>query len=373
MNIIFGETTEGRMIRDNNYSIYQRIVNMLEMEGGVISGFEPNRFVEREVEDLFDEYKKNETDDEQDVADILADLKECTELPAEEILPSAENKVRLKVLVDCYDYTLFEEIQEKAAEFDAKKAKIAAYELTTKSRYSDIVLAGLVLFSITKLKADDPEREVIKNLGLCGKFRGYAATAAKTAFNEEDYQQLLFEWASELGAACPSEIVGEIKADTAEKKHWLLCYGCRFDLSNSWVGEFCLENSDLRKRLEEGDLSDIEFNGMCEIFWRMHTLWEDEEMTHIKDPVGVTVRALDEIYNRGFETNGRWLELFCKIKWHFAVLCKNKPADYYTEDMQKVVEHADKLLKEFGIDEYLVKLLKENDYVAEKLREYLEH
>ena len=333
------------------YSIYQRIESQIETEGYVISGFEPDRFVKKELDVLWEEYKKRNIDDDLENQIILSDLEALLKLPDEEILSAAENNIMFKLLIYMNDYSVLHGIAKNADKFDKNKARRAAYILATKSKYSDIVILGLMLFSITPLECGSPEAEAIKKLALCGKFTGYAVEAAEGAFSEKDFQDTLFEWAQEFGPNCHDDIVWKLKADTDEKKHWMLCYGCRFNLSNRWAGEHCLENSNLRQRLAEGNLSDEEFNGICEIFWRIHTLYNGD-MDYIKDPVDITLAILDEIYKRGLWNDNRWLELFCKIRKHFLTVCQEKN-EYYTEDMEKIPKHADELIEGSGLIEYL--------------------
>ena len=131
------------------YSIYQRIESQIETEGYVISGFEPDRFVKKELDVLWEEYRKRNIDDDLENQIILSDLEALLKLPDEEILSAAENNIMFKLLIYMNDYSVLHGIAKNADKFDKNKARRAAYILATKSKYSDIVILGLMLFSVT--------------------------------------------------------------------------------------------------------------------------------------------------------------------------------------------------------------------------------
>ena len=162
-------------------------------------------------------------------------FKQYYALPPEKAFLAFENDDAYKTEgVYLLEYVI-DHIRKNKKLYDMEKLREIAVLLTTKSVYPDVICFGLYMFSLFKLKPDSKEGFIIRALGYVKFFTHWARRAAKTAFPNKAYQELMFDWVQEIsgedndnlphGDFCghiETELIYNIVFNTKEKIDWLM-------------------------------------------------------------------------------------------------------------------------------------------------------
>lgn len=138
------------------------------------------------------------------------------------------------------------------------------YYFASKGTKVETVKLGLSLLGLLDISKEDDIADLLKILGLYEGFTDYVTFIMRT-WPEKEKQDMFFEFAKKLNGWGKINVVEELVIDSDEKFDWLLCYGCKNKISNSYLAGIVSEKLNLAKNIKQGKLSKEEFLGVTEI------------------------------------------------------------------------------------------------------------
>ncbi len=268
---------------------------------------------------------------------------------------------------------LLQSIYENRDEYDADKIARLAVCFAEYGKKAETVKLGLSLMSLFNLSGNEEICNMLKTLGYCEEFTDYIISNT-SSWNEDKKQALFFELAKKLRGWGKINVVEMMQADTAEKKEWILCHGCKNDVMYAYLGYECAMKSDLYERLENGNFSDEEFAGASDIMSGLLDEGPCQGMSALEHPVELTLLYLEESKRHNWDAEQVALltdvaSYFRNSKMENACLVEPKVKDvlerldihaYILENVEKNTHECMRIAKMYDLDmsEHLIRLMK---------------
>lgn len=188
---------------------------------------------------------------------------------------------------------LVESIYENRQEYPAGKLQVLAATFISYGTKVTSVKVGLSLLYLFDLSENEEVKKILKILAHSEEFTDYVIWNSAT-WTEEERQSFYFELAQKLEGWGKINVVEMMKADTEEKKQWLLCHGCSNSVLYAYLGYECAMKCDLLERLQKGNFSDEEFKGASDIMEGLLDEGPCQGMSALEAPVELTLLYLEE-------------------------------------------------------------------------------
>lgn len=268
---------------------------------------------------------------------------------------------------------LLQSIYENREEYDAERIGRLAVCFAEYGNRTETVKLGLSLMSLFNLSGNEAVCNMLKILGYCEEFTDYVI-GNTVGWSEDKKQELYFELAKKLRGWGKINVVEMMKADTEEKKEWLLCYGCQNDVLYAYLGFDCAMKCELYERLQKGDFSDEEFAGASDIMSGLLDEGPCQGMSALEHPVELTLLYLEESKKHNWDAEQ--VALFTDIASYFreskignAELIEPKVKEvldcldvrtYIIENLEKSTHECMRIAKMYDVDmsEHLLRLMK---------------
>lgn len=268
---------------------------------------------------------------------------------------------------------LLQSIYENRTEYDADSIARLAVCFAEYGRKSESVKLGLSLMSLFNLSGNEVVCNMLKTLGYCEEFTDYVISNT-TNWNEDKKQALYFELAKKLRGWGKINVVEMMQADTAEKKEWILCHGCKNDVMYAYLGYECAMKCDLYERLQKGNFSDEEFAGASDIMSGLLDEGPCQGMSALEYPVELTLFYLEECEKHNWDAEQ--VALLTDIASYFRsseienanvveakvkeVLERMDIHAYIVENVEKNTHECMRIAKMYGVDmsNHLIRLMK---------------
>ncbi len=268
---------------------------------------------------------------------------------------------------------LLQSVYENRAEYDADKIARLAVCFAEYGKKSETVKLGLSLMSLFNLSGNEAVCNMLKTLGYCEEFTDYVINNTAN-WDEDKKQALYFELARKLRGWGKINVVEMMHADTAEKKEWLLCHGCKNDVMYAYLGYECAMKCDLYERLEKGNFSDEQFQGASDIMSGLLDEGPCQGMSALEYPIELTLFYLEECKKHNWDAEQ--VALLTDIASYFrnseienanAVEAKVKEAlerldihAYIVENVEKNTHECMRIAKMYDLDmsKHLIRMMK---------------
>ena len=246
---------------------------------------------------------------------------------------------------------LLQHIYENREEYDAEKIARLAVCFAEYGNKTETVKLGLSLMSLFNLSGNEAVCNMIRNLGYCEEFTDYVISNT-TGWSEDKKQDLYFELAQKLRGWGKINVVEMMKADTKEKKEWLLCHGCKNDVMYSYLGFECAMKCDLYERLRKGNFSDEEFYGASDIMSGLLDEGPCQGMSVMENAVDFTMLYLEECKKHNWDAEQ--VALITDIAAYFK--------DSKIENAGAIEFKVKEVLARLDIHTYIVENIEKNTY-----------
>ncbi len=143
-------------------------------------------------------------------------------------------------------------------EYPKDKLVSFGYYFARNGRKLASVKLGLTLLSVAYVLKEEEIVHTIKILGYCEEFSYYVFKIVEK-WMEKEQQNYYFEMAKALSGYGKITALSKIKADSEEKKQWIFLEGYKCDIMNSPIARYCYEKCDYFQRIENGNLTEEEF------------------------------------------------------------------------------------------------------------------
>lgn len=337
-------------------SIYSGIKNCILKFGKLPEDFvvEEKEFNENELrfapgalEGIFGHHMADGTKE----CDFAQTIKEYLSVNPEVALQLFEKEAAKNFKTASIRQSLQNSIFEHREEFDAEKLAELAVCFTEFGTKTETVKLGLSLLALFHV-ADKPGIcEMIATLGYCEEFTDYVIKNSRN-WAEDKQQELYFELAKNLKGWGKINVVEMMRADTEEKKKWLLCHGCKNDVMYAYLGYECAMKCDLQERLVTGNFSDEEFQGASDIMAGLLDEGPCQGMSALEQPVEFTLLYLEECKKHNWDAEQ--VALLTDIATYF------KKSEI--ENGQVVEPKVKEVLERLDINTYIVENLEKNTH-----------
>lgn len=346
-------------------SIFQRIETLVRTTGELPEDFEPEkreyaenelRFAPGAMEGILGHHSLGEGE-----ADEFAQtLKTYLDMDSKEALEQFEETKPFRV-AGVRD-SLLQEILNHQNEYPAAKIANLGYYFACQGNKCESVKLGLSLLALFDFSENEQVCIVLRYLGYCEEFTDYVIMSVES-WEEDKKQNLYFELAKKLKGWGKISVVEQMRADTEEKKEWILCHGCRNSVLNAYLAYVCAKQCDFLERLKKGNLTNEQLQGAGDIMEGLLDEGPCAGMSAVEQPEELTLYFLQELERHVLKVEE--VQLLCQIKDYFV-----KRQEKY-EEAGGVVKKADHILDGLDIQKLLEDTLQEKPhtcvYVAGKL------
>ena len=225
--------------------------------------------------------------------DFCEMVKTYLEMDAADALVRFETEDAVTFQIATIRNELLREIYENRREYDAGKLKRLAATFVSCGKKINSVKVGLSLLNLFDLSDNEGAKRILKVLAYSEEFTDYVIWNSQS-WEEKEKQEFFFELAKCLTGWGKINAVEMMKADTEEKKEWLLCHGCKNTVLYAYLGYECAMKCDLQKRLQEGNLTDEEFAGASDIVSGLLDEGPCQGMSALDEPVEFSCLYLEE-------------------------------------------------------------------------------
>ncbi len=246
---------------------------------------------------------------------------------------------------------LLESIYENRQEYDAGKVKLLAATFISCGNKVVSVKLGLSLLQLFDLSENEGAKRMLKVLAHSEEFTDYVI-ANSSNWKEDEKQDFYFELAKKLKGWGKINVVEMMKADTKEKKDWLLCHGCKNTVLYAYLGYECAMKSDLYERLKTGNFSDEEFAGASDIVSGLLDEGPCQGMSVMEDPVDFSVLYLEECKKHNWDAEQ--IALIVDVAAYFK--------DSKIENAGIVAEKAEEVLKSLDMNVFIIENIESNTH-----------
>lgn len=341
-------------------SIFQRIETLIRTEGELPEDFEPEereygeneiRFAPGAMEGIFGHH----TSGEGEACDFADTLKEYLQMEESAALERFEKEEADTFRTATVQGNLLQEIIDHAEDYQPGKIASLGYCFARNGTKCETVKLGLSLLALFNFSENEKVCYVLQNLGYCEEFTSYV-TINIADWEEQKKQDLYFELAKKLKGWGKIDIVEGMEIDTEEKKEWLLCHGCKNTIMYAYLAHICAEKCELQERLQEGNLTEEEFQGATDIMDGLIEEGPCPGMSVMEEPIELTLNYLEELTKHPMTL--RYAQMLCYIDDYF------QGAEW--EDGYLVCEKIEQILQTLDAD----RLIEEN--LAEKTHQCLQ-
>ncbi len=229
-------------------------------------------------------------------------LKEYLLMEPQDALDTFEREQSRDFQIATIRRELIERIYENRQEYSAGKLKLLTATFIAYGTKVTSVKVGLSLLNLFDLSDNEELKKILKILAYSEEFTDYVIWISAT-WTEEESQAFYFELAQKLEGWGKINVVEMMKADTEEKKQWILCHGCRNSVLYAYLGYECAMKCDFLERLQKGNFSEEEFKGASDIMEGLLDEGPCQGMSALEAPVELTLLYLEECkrHNRDAE------------------------------------------------------------------------
>lgn len=359
-------------------SIYIRIAKCIKEQGALPADFvvEEKEYSDREIrfapgalEGILGHHTSVQNENES----FIPVLKEYLTMDPVDAMEKFEKEKAKDIKVATMRNWLLQNIYENREEYDAEQIGRLAVCFAEYGKKAETVKLGLSLMSLFNLSGNEVVCNMLNMLGYCEEFTDYVI-GNTAGWSEEKKQDLYFELAKKLRGWGKINVVEMMKADTKEKKDWLLCHGCKNDVIYAYLGYECAMKCDLYERLQKGNFSDEEFHGASDIMSGLLDEGPCQGMSALEQPVELTLLYLEECKKHNWDAEQ--VALITDIATYFreskienseAVEPKVKEVlgrldihTYIVENIEKNTHECMRIAKMYDVDmsEHLLRLMK---------------
>ncbi len=315
------------------------------------------RFAPGALEGILGHHMSGESTDK----DFAQKIKEYLSMSPEDAMDLFEKEVAPNFKTASIRQALQTNIYEHREEYDANKlAGLAVYfaEYGTKAETVKLGLSLLVLFD---MEHNPTVCEMLTQLGYCEEFTDYVIMNTRS-WEEDKKQQLYFELAKILKGWGKITVVEMMKADTKEKKDWLLTYGCQNSVMYAYLGYECAMKCDLYERLQKGDFSDEEFRGASDIMSGLLDEGPCQGMSALEYPAELSLLYLEECKKHNWDAEQ--VALITDIAVYFQ--------DSELENAREVTAKAKEIIEMIDIHTFIVEHVEQNTHECMRIAKIYE-
>lgn len=286
-----------------------------------------------------------------DAEEICALIKGYLEKDPKEALILFESREAKDFQIATIRKELLESIYENRQEYDAGKLKLMAATFISYGYKVVSVKLGLILLTLFDLSDNEGAKRILKVLAYSEEFTDYVIWNT-AGWKEEEKQDFYFELAKKLKGWGKINVVEMMKADTAEKKEWLLCHGCKNTVLYAYLGYECAMKCDLYEHLKAGNFSDEEFAGASDIIAGLLDEGPCQGMSVMDEPVELALLYLEECKKHNWDAEQ--VALITDLASYF----KNSKI----EDAGRVVAKAQEVLERLDLNVFIVENIENNTH-----------
>ena len=286
-----------------------------------------------------------------DAEEICALIKEYLEMDPKEAWILFESREAKDCQIATIRKELLESIYENRQEYDAGKLKLMAATFISYGYKVVSVKLGLILLTLFDLSDNEGAKRILKVLAYSEEFTDYVIWNT-AGWKEEEKQDFYFELAKKLKGWGKINVVEMMKADTAEKKEWLLCHGCKNTVLYAYLGYECAMKCDLYERLQAGNFSSEEFAGASDIIAGLLDEGPCQGMSVMDEPVELALLYLEECKKHNWDAEQ--VALITDLASYF----KNSEI----EDAGRVVAKAQEVLERLDLNVFIVENIENNTH-----------
>ncbi|MBQ7774686.1 MAG: hypothetical protein IJ379_02105 [Lachnospiraceae bacterium] len=339
-------------------SIFQRIETLIRTIGELPDNFEAEereyeenelRFAPGALEGIFGHHTAREGED----CSFAETLKEYLKLDRAEALRRFEEEEAKTFQTASVSSPLLNEIMQHQEDYVAEDVANLGYYFAWKGTKCEAVKLGLTLLSLFNFSNNEQVCYLFQNLGYCEEFTGYV-TMNIADWEESKKQELYFELAKKLKGWGKIDVVEEMVADTEEKKEWILCHGCKNTVMNSYLAYVCVQKCELAARLEKGNLTEEQLQGVSDIMEGLIDEGPCRGMSIVEKPVELTLNYLREVEKYPLDVDS--VQLLCWIYDYFE--------NSEIEDAKRVCEKLQQIWKPMDMKKLIAENLAEKTHAC---------
>ncbi len=189
---------------------------------------------------------------------------------------------------------LLKNIIDNIKDYDPHKLSTLAYSLTMFGTKLETVKLGLLILVLFDFADDEVIRKHIITLGLYEEFTSYVISNAKS-WPKEISDHVYYIYARKLSGWGKINAMECLEPVNDEVRDWVLCHGCRNDISFGYLGKAAYEKCDFENALRRGNLNEEQMQGARDI---MRGLLEDmpgRGISEVNNPALLTMLYLKEL------------------------------------------------------------------------------
>ena len=189
---------------------------------------------------------------------------------------------------------LLREIVKNIYDYDPHKLCNLAYSLVTFGLKKETVKLGLALLVLFDFGDDEIVKKHLITIGLYEEFTSYVIALTKS-WPAESKEHVYYIYAQKLSGFGKINAVECLEPVNEEVKEWLLCNGCRNDVSYGYLGLIVAEKCNFKSRLEKGNLTEEEMQGARDIMTGLLDEGPRAGISELKDADKVAMGYLREL------------------------------------------------------------------------------
>lgn len=282
-----------------NLSIFKRMEEIIRREGCLPADFQPEEKENQEGKISFapgalEGIINHHSGGNGEKSDFINTLKQYVLMAPGTALEKFEKEKADTFQTATIRKSLLNDIMKNQKQLNAGKVASLAYVFAANGRKCETVKLGLSMMMLFNFSENPQVCHLFKTLGYCEEFTDYVLMNIGD-WEESKQQELLFELAQKLHGWGKINTVEQLEADTEEKKHWILCHGCKNSVLNAYLGRICAEKGDLYGRLQKGNLTEEELLGAGEIMEGLLDEGPCAGMSALEQPVELTLLYLKAV------------------------------------------------------------------------------
>ena len=189
---------------------------------------------------------------------------------------------------------LLKKIIDDIKDYDPHKLSTLAYSLTMFGTKLETVKLGLLLLVLFDFADDEVVRKHLITLGLYEEFTSYVISNVR-GWPDEIKNHVFFVYAQRLSGWGKINAMEFLEPESNEIREWILCNGCRNDISLSCLARTVYDKSRLDVRLKEGGLNEKEMQGARDIMQGLLDGNQGPGMDSIDNTALLAMRYLKEL------------------------------------------------------------------------------
>ncbi len=286
-----------------------------------------------------------------DAEEFCALIKDYLKIDPKEALVLFESREAKEFQIATIRKELLDSIYENRQEYDAGKLKLLAATFISYGNKVVSVKLGLLLLTLFDLSDNEGAKRIMKVLAYSEEFTDYVIWNT-AGWKEAEKQDFYFELAKKLKGWGKINVVEMMKADTEEKKEWLLCHGCKNTVLYAYLGYECAMKCDLYEHLKTGNLSDEEFAGASDIMAGLLDEGPCQGVSVMENPVDLAILYLEEC------TKHNWDAEQVALITDLAAYFKNSKI----ENSGRVADKVQEVLKRLDMNVFILENIENNTH-----------